>query len=95
MASRIPVHIISGFIGVGKTTAAANVADMFKGKESVALVVNESGRLQFDSLLMKSAYPNIPVHEMSDKDPLHSGESTLAQVIMNPLGNREPPYFKR
>jgi G3E family GTPase len=49
---KIPVHILSGFLGVGKTTAVKDLLARRAGKERIAVVVNEFGTLGVDGALL-------------------------------------------
>ena len=46
---RIPVHIISGFLGSGKTTAILNLLNEYKDNSHWAIMVNEFGKISIDS----------------------------------------------
>lgn len=45
---RVPFHIITGFLGVGKTTAILNLLERLGGKEQVQLIASgkASGKIQ-------------------------------------------------
>jgi G3E family GTPase len=49
---KIPVHILSGFLGVGKTTAVKDVLARRADRERIAVVVNEFGTLGVDGALL-------------------------------------------
>lgn len=50
----IPVHIISGFLGSGKTTAIIRLLDQKHPDESWAIVVNEFGKIPIDGKTLQS-----------------------------------------
>lgn len=52
---KIPVHIISGFLGAGKTTAILNLLSQKKTDEQWAIVVNEFGKVSIDGQTLKSS----------------------------------------
>lgn len=52
MARKIPVTIVTGFLGAGKTTLIRHLMGDMKGKR-LALIVNEFGELGFDGALLK------------------------------------------
>ncbi|HMA52687.1 MAG TPA: GTP-binding protein, partial [Magnetospirillaceae bacterium] len=52
MARKIPVTIVTGFLGAGKTTLIRHLMGDLKGKR-LALIVNEFGELGFDGALLK------------------------------------------
>ena len=49
---RIPVHVLSGFLGVGKTTAVKDLLARRADRERIAVVVNEFGALGVDGALL-------------------------------------------
>ena len=49
---KIPVHILSGFLGVGKTTAVKDLLARRADRERIAVVVNEFGTLGVDGALL-------------------------------------------
>lgn len=53
MASKIPVTIITGFLGSGKTTLIRNLLQNNQGRR-IAVLVNEFGELGIDGELLKS-----------------------------------------
>jgi cobalamin biosynthesis protein CobW len=52
LARKIPVTIVTGFLGAGKTTLIRHLMGDLKGKR-LALIVNEFGELGFDGALLK------------------------------------------
>ncbi len=48
----IPVHVLSGFLGVGKTTAVKDLLARRADRERIAVVVNEFGTLGVDGALL-------------------------------------------
>ena len=50
--SRIPVHVLSGFLGVGKTTAVKDLLTRRADRERIAVIVNEFGELGIDGALL-------------------------------------------
>lgn len=51
---KTPVHIISGFLGVGKTTTIINLLRQSTGKENIAVIVNEYGEIGIDGSILES-----------------------------------------
>ena len=49
---KIPVHVLSGFLGVGKTTAVKDLLARRAERERIAVVVNEFGTLGVDGALL-------------------------------------------
>jgi len=52
LARKIPVTIVTGFLGAGKTTLIRHLMGDMRGKR-LALIVNEFGELGFDGALLK------------------------------------------
>ena len=50
----IPTHIVTGFLGVGKTTAILNLLQFKPDNERWAILVNEFGDVGIDGALLKS-----------------------------------------
>jgi G3E family GTPase len=59
----IPVHLVAGFLGAGKTTAIRKLLES-RGHEQVALIVNDFGEASFDEVTLSEEKPfaieNIP-----------------------------------
>ncbi len=51
---RIPVHVIAGFLGTGKTSAVLGLLEALKG-EKLAVIVNDFGEGQIDSSVIDGA----------------------------------------
>lgn len=49
---RVPVHVLSGFLGAGKTTAVKDLLARRADRERIAVVVNEFGTLGVDGALL-------------------------------------------
>ncbi len=49
---KIPVHVLSGFLGAGKTTALKDLLERRADRERIAVVVNEFGTLGVDGALL-------------------------------------------
>jgi G3E family GTPase len=52
---KIPVNIISGFLGSGKTTAIIQLLEQKNDEELWAIVINEFGKISIDSQTIRSA----------------------------------------
>ena len=63
MQHTVPVHIVAGFLGAGKTTAIRAQLDARRG-ERVAVIVNDFGEASFDEVSLAEGEPfritNIP-----------------------------------
>ncbi|MGL6283193.1 MAG: GTP-binding protein, partial [Microcoleaceae cyanobacterium] len=53
MSSKIPVTVITGFLGSGKTTMIKNLLTNNQGRR-IAVIVNEFGEVGIDGDLLKS-----------------------------------------
>ena len=58
----ISVHIITGFLGVGKTTLVKQLLSQKPEEESWAVIVNEFGELGVDALMLES--PSITIKQV-------------------------------
>jgi G3E family GTPase len=65
MKSRIPLHIIAGFLGVGKTTAILDILRQLADKEHVAVVVNERGKIGLDGAVVASSNESLEIREVT------------------------------
>jgi G3E family GTPase len=59
-----PVHIISGFLGAGKTTAIINLLDKKPANETWAILINEFGKISIDGQTLVSASAEGTVFEI-------------------------------
>ncbi len=57
---RIPVNLITGFLGTGKTTAIINLLAQQQTGEKWAVVVNEFGKVGIDGALIQGSSPKTP-----------------------------------
>jgi len=62
---KIPVNIISGFLGSGKTTAIINLLNQKSADEKWAVVINEFGKISIDGQTLKSSSETGTVFEIS------------------------------
>lgn len=53
MNQAIPIHLICGFLGAGKTTLLQRILAQQPGDESLAVLVNEFGKLGVDGELLQ------------------------------------------
>jgi len=60
--NQIPVTIITGFLGAGKTTVISHLVNQ-PGMQDTALIINEFGEIGLDNLLVESAIENTLVLE--------------------------------
>ena len=62
---KIPVNIISGFLGSGKTTAILNILSQKTTDEQWAVIINEFGKISIDSQTLRSFSPTGTVFDIS------------------------------
>ena len=62
---KIPVNIISGFLGAGKTTAILELFRQKKTEELWAVVVNEFGKISIDNQTLRTNSPTGNVFDIS------------------------------
>jgi len=62
---KIPVNIISGFLGSGKTTAIIKLLNQKDSDENWAVIINEFGKISIDSQTLRSSNQAGKVFEVS------------------------------
>lgn len=62
---KIYTHIISGFLGSGKTTAIINLLNKKSADEKWAVIINEFGKISIDGQTLKSSSETGTVFEIS------------------------------
>lgn len=62
---KIPVNIISGFLGSGKTTAIIKLLGHKNAGEQWAIIVNEFGKISIDCQTLSSSSPGGTVYDIS------------------------------
>ena len=63
--NKIPVNIISGFLGSGKTTAIIHLLNQKCADEKWAVIINEFGKISIDGQTLKSSSETGTVFEVS------------------------------
>ena len=56
-SKKIPISIVTGFLGSGKTTLISNLIKQ-PNMDKVALIINEFGEVGLDNLLIQSSIEN-------------------------------------
>ncbi len=62
---KIPVNIISGFLGSGKTTAILELLNQKSNDEKWAIVINEFGKVSIDSQTIRSSSKTGKIYEIA------------------------------
>jgi len=62
---KIPVNIISGFLGSGKTTAILELLKQKSNEEEWAIVINEFGKVSIDSQTIRSSAQSGKIYEIA------------------------------
>jgi cobalamin biosynthesis protein CobW len=73
MASKIPVTVITGFLGSGKTTLIRHLLQNNQGRR-IAVLVNEFGELGIDGELLRSC-------QVCDEEATETPASTTPQIL--------------
>lgn len=73
MATKIPVTIITGFLGSGKTTLIRHVLQENQGRR-IAVIVNEFGEIGIDGELLRSC-------QVCDEDDSTGSENTPSTIV--------------
>lgn len=90
---RIPVSIITGFLGSGKTTLISSLLNS-KEMQNTALIINEFGEIGIDNLLVKSSVENTLLLENGCVCCSIRGDlaDTIAGLFAQ-VENKDIPYF--
>jgi G3E family GTPase len=62
---KTPVHVIAGFLGVGKTTVLLDLLTRLSPKEKGAVLVNEWGEVSLDSSVIESQGSSVEIADVS------------------------------
>ena len=95
LANRLPVSIVTGFLGSGKTTLINHLVKQ-RGMESTALIINEFGEIGLDNLLVESAIENTLLLENGCICCSIRGDlvDTISDLFAK-VKNRQIPQFSR
>jgi cobalamin biosynthesis protein CobW len=88
MATKIPVTVITGFLGSGKTTIIRHLLQNNQGRR-IAVLVNEFGELGIDGELLKSCQicPATDASETDVTDSLSVGTESVNSFVSNSVSN--------
>src|SRR5438094_8363815 len=94
-ASRVPVTLLPGFLGSGKTTVLNHVLTQ-PGMAATAVIVNEFGEIGLDHLLVESATEDVILLNSGCLCCTVRGDivNTLTDLFVSRVKNRVP-YFTR
>ncbi|MEX1303009.1 MAG: GTP-binding protein, partial [Desulfotignum sp.] len=87
---RVPFHIISGFLGVGKTTAILNLLERLGEKEQIVVLINEWGQIGLDADVVGSEHPTLAVREISGGCICCTAGAALHQTMTEILSDFKP-----
>ena len=87
---RVPFHIISGFLGVGKTTAILNLLERLGEKEQIVVLINEWGQIGLDADVVGSEHPTLAVREISGGCICCTAGAALHQTMAEILSDFKP-----
>ena len=77
----IPVHIITGFLGAGKTTAILEILKRDGPGSRTAVLVNEWGKVSLDGPIVASEHPGLEIREISGGCICCSAGAELDRVL--------------
>jgi G3E family GTPase len=77
----IPVHIITGFLGAGKTTAILEILRREGPGRRTAVLVNEWGKVSLDGPIVASEHPGLEIREISGGCICCSAGAELERVL--------------
>lgn len=82
MTDRIPVTIVTGFLGSGKTTILANLLPRASGRR-LALLINEFGEVSVDGALMRrgSDASSVEIHDLTQGLVAYSGDAQFLPTL--------------
>jgi cobalamin biosynthesis protein CobW len=82
MANQIPVTILTGFLGSGKTTILSNLLKRTKGRR-LAMLINEFGEVSIDGALMRqgSDASSVEIHDLTQGLVAYSGDAMFLPTL--------------
>ena len=88
--NRVPFHIITGFLGVGKTTAILNLLERLGEKEQIVVLINEWGQIGLDADVIGSEHPRLAVREVSGGCICCTAGAAFQQTMTDILNDLRP-----
>ncbi len=86
----IPVHIITGFLGTGKTTAILDILKREGPGRRTAVLVNEWGQVSLDGPIVASEHPDLEIRDISGGCICCSAGAELDRVLAEISERIEP-----
>jgi cobalamin biosynthesis protein CobW len=82
MNNRIPVTILTGFLGAGKTTILSKLLKRTKGRQ-LAMLINEFGEVSIDGALMRqgSDASTVEIHDLTQGLVAYGGDAMFLPTL--------------
>lgn len=90
MLKPVPVTIITGFLGAGKTTAILEILKSTGSNHRTAVMINEWGKVALDGSIVSNEYPEHTLREIGGGCICCSAGSELDQAIIEILDQVMP-----
>lgn len=86
---KIPVHIVSGFLGAGKTTFIIRLLGRKPAHENWAIIINEFGKISIDGQTLQSKSAEGSLYEISGGCICCSAKGYFAENLDKIVGEKE------
>jgi len=90
---KIPTHLVSGFLGTGKTTAVVRLLKRLSGREKVVVIVNDFGAVDIDGAILEGSTegaPDVKIMPVADGCVCCSAGDDLLGAITYAVLNLHP-----
>lgn len=91
--TKIPTHLVSGFLGTGKTTAVVRLLKRLSGREKVVVIVNDFGAVDIDGAILEGSTegaPDVKIMPVADGCVCCSAGDDLLGAITYSVLNLHP-----
>lgn len=91
--AKIPTHLVSGFLGTGKTTAVVRLLKRLSGREKVVVIVNDFGAVDIDGAILEGSTegsPDVKIMPVADGCVCCSAGDDLLGAITYAVLNLQP-----